>query len=83
MRPTKHYFYYMSLLIMEALVGALVIFSSGDRQKQLTYGVVAAVIYIVWGIAHHLINHTLHKKIVVEYLLMGALGVSILYFFLR
>lgn len=82
-RPDKHYLYYLFLLIMEALIGALIISSQGDRYMQLVYGLFAAIIYVVWGIIHHLINHTLHKKVVIEYLLMGAVGVSILYFFLR
>ena len=82
-RPDKHYLYYLFLLVMEALIGALIIMSQGDRYMQLVYGLFAAIIYVVWGIIHHLINHTLHKKGVIEYLLMGAVGVSVLYFFLR
>ncbi|MEK7605267.1 MAG: hypothetical protein AAB478_01950 [Patescibacteria group bacterium] len=82
-RPDKHYLYYLFLLVMEALIGALIIMSQGDRYMQLVYGLFAAIIYVVWGIIHHLINHTLHKKVVIEYLLMGAVGVSVLYFFLR
>lgn len=82
-RPGKHYLYYLMLLIMEVLIGILIISSRGDRYMQLVYGFSAAIIYVVWGIAHHAINHTLHKKVVIEYFLMGAVGVSILYFFLR
>ena len=61
-RPDKHYLYYLFLLVMEALIGALIIMSQGDRYMQLVYGLFAAIIYVVWGIIHHLINHTLHKK---------------------
>lgn len=31
------------------------------------------VFYIFWGIIHHLLNKTLHLKIVVEYILIGGI----------
>jgi|GEM_PF-500470 len=34
--------------------------------------------YFLWGIYHHLRNHTLHIRIVLEYFLVSALGLVII-----
>jgi hypothetical protein len=38
---------------------------------------VFALIYILWGIFHHLKAHNFHARIVLEYLLVALLGVAI------
>lgn len=39
--------------------------------------------YVAIAILHQYLNHSLHLKIVIEYLLMGALSASLLFFALR
>ena len=36
--------------------------------------------YMILGILHHFVNHELTAKIMVEYILIGALGISIVFF---
>ncbi len=42
--------------------------------------VLTVVFYVMWGIIHHKINHDLNNKLIVEYLLIGLLGISIIFF---
>lgn len=45
---------------------------------QLFVGVVTACAYVVWGLVHHAIKKDLHQRIVVEYLLIGAIAIVLL-----
>jgi hypothetical protein len=45
---------------------------------QLMIGVVTSVSYVLWGIIHHYMDRSLHKKIVIEYLLIGAIAIVLL-----
>ena len=47
----------------------------------LTIGVltfITAVAYVLWGFIHHAMRKDLHQKIVVEYLLIGAIAIVLL-----
>ena len=76
-RINEHLLYYGSLIMILGL-GFYFVYSSGpDRQLQLMGIFVTSSIYAIWGIMHHAINHDLVAKIMVEYILMSALGISI------
>ncbi len=45
---------------------------------QLLTGVATAFAYVVWGIIHHALQKDLHQKIVVEYILIGAIAIVLL-----
>ena len=75
-----HMYYYLSLAIVILLGGFLVFVSSPYIQLQILFTIITAVIYITWGIIHHLLHHDLHTKIVVEYLLIGGLVVAVAFF---
>lgn len=45
---------------------------------QLLVGIITAVAYVLWGLIHHAIQKDLHQKIVVEYLLIGAIAIVLL-----
>lgn len=36
-----------------------------------------ALIYLIWGIAHHLRSGNFHARVVLEYLLVALMGVAI------
>ncbi len=78
----KHWGYYLSLL---AILGAgfLIIIFSADKSLQLLVLILTALFYILWGIIHHHLHHDLTAKIVVEYVLMGALGISVVFLLLK
>lgn len=78
----NHVGYYISLFLI-LFFGFLIAYNSSDKEFQLLVAVMTAFIYVVWGILHHLINHELTPTIVLEYTLMGALGISIVFFLLK
>lgn len=78
----KHLGYYISLLAI-LLVGFLIAYNSSDKQFQFLIVVLTAFFYVLWGVLHHVINHELNSKIVVEYVLMAALGTGFVFFLLK
>lgn len=45
---------------------------------QLFVGIVTACSYVIWGLIHHAVKKDLHQRIVVEYLLIGAIAIVLL-----
>ena len=80
-RISEHAIYYIALLIILSL-GFLLAYSSSDRSWQIGVIIAITFFYVLWGIMHHLTNHDLHTKIVVEYILIGAFGLTIIFFLL-
>ena len=78
-----HRYYYLILAGMQVLGFVLVLLANGDKQLQFSYVVLSTTFYIIWALAHHYVHHELHTKVVVEYILMGAVGISVMYFFLQ
>ncbi|OGH16389.1 MAG: hypothetical protein A3C22_01200 [Candidatus Levybacteria bacterium RIFCSPHIGHO2_02_FULL_37_10] len=79
----KHSGYYLVLFII-FILGFLLAYSNRSNEN-LQIGIIIATtfFYVLWGIIHHLINHDLHVKIVVEYILIGVLGLTIIFFLLN
>lgn len=78
----KHFGYYISLFAI-LFLGFLIAYSSADKQFQFLIAVLTAFLYALWGILHHAINHELTAKIMVEYVLMAALGTALIFFLLK
>jgi len=49
-----------------------------NSSLQLIIGVITSVAYVFWGLVHHAMKKDLHKKIVVEYILIGAIAIVLL-----
>ena len=45
---------------------------------QLLIGIATSVAYVLWGVVHHAIEGDLHHKIVIEYILIGAIAIVLL-----
>lgn len=73
-----HLFYYSSLGAI-LVTGLITVYFATDRMFQLTTLTLTVLIYVIWGIIHHLLHHDLTAKIVVEYVLMGALAQAIIF----
>ena len=58
--------------------GVVAFFYAADSSLQLIIGVVTSVAYVLWGIIHHTIQKDLHRRIVVEYILIGTIAVILL-----
>lgn len=78
----KHSAYYASLICILVLGFLLAYSNISNRSFQIGVVIVTTFFYVLWGIMHHLINHDLHVKIVIEYILIGAFGLTIIFFLL-
>jgi hypothetical protein len=79
-RIQNHLGYYISLIAILIMSVVLMILANGNRELQMIIFTITAVCYVIWGILHHLFNHDLSLKIVLEYILIAALGVSVIFF---
>ena len=75
-----HFVYHFSLASILAL-GFFAFILTPDRKLEVALITFAS--YVIWGLVHHYINHDLMPKIVIEYILIGLLGTSIILFMLR
>ncbi|OGH37525.1 MAG: hypothetical protein A3B44_02945 [Candidatus Levybacteria bacterium RIFCSPLOWO2_01_FULL_38_21] len=75
--------YYISLIFILSLGLFFIILASPNKNLQLILVLLTTLFYIVFGLAHHLINHDLNIKVVVQYVIIGALGVTVIFFFLK
>jgi multisubunit Na+/H+ antiporter MnhB subunit len=76
----KHLGYYITLILILSFGLILILLTSPDVKMQAMIIFITVFFYILWGLLHHLINHELTPRIVIEYVLIGALGLSVLFF---
>jgi len=82
-RFSTHLAYYISLIAV-FLIGFLLIEKfSPNAQAQILIFSLITVFYIILGIIHHLLNHRLNAKIVIEYILIGSFGIAVIFFLLK
>jgi hypothetical protein len=80
MKNKNHFWYYTSLVVILLMSALLLMLNLGNKELQIIIFTVTAVFYVAWGILHHLLNHDLSFKIVLEYVLFAALGISLIFF---
>lgn len=79
----KHFEYYLPLVAILFLGFFLALATSYNRQFQTIIILSTVFCYAVWGILHHLLHHDLTLKIMIEYVLIGSLGLTIVLFLLN
>lgn len=79
----KHIGYYLALFLLFFFFIVLMLQSASDIQLQAAIAILATIVYVFWGIIHHRRMHDLTGKIVVEYVLIGSLGICVVLFFLK
>lgn len=75
------YYFLLSAILLGGL--SLVFAVSPDRQAQMMIVVGMGFSYVLVGVIHHLINHDLVAKIVIEYVLIAALGIAAAFFIFK
>lgn len=79
----RHFGYYI-FLVAVLVVGLIVTWMLGpDKNLQFLSLVVLSIAYAVIGIIHHLLSHDLVSKIVIEYILVAALGIAAAFFIFK
>ncbi len=67
------------VLFLILLSGAVLFYYGiGNQTMQIVSGIVTTILYVAWGIVHHALVGDLHRKIVIEYLLIGAIAIVLL-----
>lgn len=68
------------LVLTCILLGGLFCFyyAQGNTLLQFIVGVITSVCYVLWGVIHHMLKKDLHTRVVVEYILMGAIAIVLL-----
>jgi hypothetical protein len=56
---------------------------AGNQSSQFIVGVVTSIAYALWGIFYHSYEGNLHRKVVVEYLLIAAIAIMVLVVVMR
>ena len=75
----KHLPHYLALFGI-LIIGALAFyFFSYDRSFQTAVAIAVAIAYVAWGTVHHSIHRDLHLAVFIEYLLVAALGLVIIF----
>lgn len=75
--------HFFTLFVILGIGVATFFYSRGNPAAQFLTGVVTAVAYVVWGIMHHAAKEDLHAKVVVEYVLIAAISIIVLYIVIR
>lgn len=69
----------ITILIIILLIGVFTIISlQGNRTIQIYIGCAIAIMYTIWGITHHWIVGNLHRKVMIEYVLIGAIAIAMI-----
>ncbi|MGH7246286.1 MAG: hypothetical protein ACREGI_05150 [Candidatus Levyibacteriota bacterium] len=79
----KHFWYYISFLLILGAGLFLIAKTNADKQFQMSAVLLLAFLYIVWGTLHHAIHHSITVKIVLEYVVVAMLGASVVFFVLK
>lgn len=75
-RVKKHIGYYVSLVVILVMGVSLVVLTAYDKQLQVTALIGTSACYVLWAVAHQYIHHHVTPKIVVEYVLVGLMGLT-------
>ncbi len=75
--------HFFTLFLILGIGVATFFYARGNPTAQFVTGVVTAVAYVCWGILHHVIKEDLQAKIVVEYVLIAAISIIVLYIVIR
>lgn len=82
-KKNRHIEYYLSLSMILVSGLFLVIISAPNRNLQMLIVFLTTLFYAIFGIFHHIINHDLNGKIVLEYLIISGFGVAAVFFLLK
>lgn len=79
----KHLAYYFSFLLILGAGITAVFLSQGNKQVQMEFIVLLAGAYVLWGILHHVIHHSVTARLVIEYIVVACLGIAVVFFILN
>lgn len=75
----RHLPHYLSLFAILAFGALGFVLVSTDRAFQLSVAAATATAYVAWGIIHHAYHEDLYLPVLIEYVLVAALGLIIVF----
>lgn len=75
---SSHLFEYLLLILSGVLFLTFLAIFRAQPTKQYIVTALFVFYYIVWGIVHHTRDQSLHLKIVLEYIAIGAIAMMLL-----
>ncbi|MBU2632647.1 hypothetical protein KKG52_02920 [Patescibacteria group bacterium] len=82
MKSYKHHLEYYLPLLAILVGGFLTMLLFEEKSIKISLLVLTGVFYAIWGIIHHYLKHNLTLEIIMEYVIVGALGISVILFIL-
>jgi hypothetical protein len=79
----KHTKYYVGIGIVLILGVYAIFLTAFDPRLQMMLVTLLTFFYIGFGLIHHKIHHDITRLVVIEYILIGSLGISIIFFILH
>jgi len=73
-KPIRSLLDYLLLTALVSIAIILTLYFNGNKLFQQVVVIGLSILYIVWGILHHLKEKTLQTQIILEYVLFGLLG---------
>jgi hypothetical protein len=74
----EHIFEYLLLITSAALYITFLAVFKAQPTKQYIVTALFVLYYVVWGVIHHTRDQSLHLKIILEYIAIGALALILL-----
>jgi len=70
----------LSILAVILLLTVFLFWQVRDsRVMQIIVGLLLSLLYVTWGLIHHAMLGDLYPKVVVEYLLVGAIAMTLIF----
>ncbi|MBI2031343.1 MAG: hypothetical protein HYT08_01890 [Candidatus Levybacteria bacterium] len=79
----RHTEYYLALATILALGLFLVVVAAPNKNLQMLIVLLTTLFYAGFGIFHHMVNHDLNGKIVLEYFIIAGFGIAAVFFLLK
>lgn len=73
-KPLRNIVDYLFLSFIVSAAILLILYFNGSKNIQQIIIIALSILYIVWGILHHLKEKSLQARIILEYVLFGLLG---------
>lgn len=78
-----HFLYYITMIILQILGFLMAYAAAPNVSLQMDLVIINSGLYTLWASLHHYFHHDLHPKIVLEYILVGFLGIGMTFFMFR
>ena len=74
-----HILHFIVLVLILGMGVGTFLLAQGSRPLQLFIGVITSAAYMTWGMIHNAMLGDLHRKVVIEYLCIGAIAIVLLF----